>query len=108
MGLWLLTHASAFWVGPTLKPSQITVIGWNNDLQSKQGGMASLPLDQVRLAGPREVARQLLQALPASAPILLHFDIDVLSKQDMPAVYFPHADGLSFTEGQELLSTLLA
>ena len=108
MGLWLLTHASPFWTGPTLRPSQITVIGWSNDLQSEQVGMASLPLDQVRRTGPGEIARQLLQALPSSAPILLHFDIDVLSKQDMPAAYFPHADGLSLTEGQELLSTLLA
>jgi arginase len=108
MGLWLLTHASPFWVGPTLKPSQITVIGWSNALHPEQGGMASLPLDQVRHGGPARVARQLLQALPATTSILLHFDIDVLRKQDMPAAYFPHADGLSFTEGQELLSTFLA
>jgi arginase len=108
MGLWLLTHASPFWVGPTLRPSQITVVGWSNALNSEQVGMASLPLDQVRHVGPGEVARQLLQALPASTPILLHFDIDVLRKQEMPAAYFPHADGLSLTEGQELLSTILA
>ncbi|GHO92542.1 arginase [Reticulibacter mediterranei] len=108
MGLWLLTHPSPFWGGPTLRSSQITIIGWNNTLDSEQVGMTSLPLDHVQRVGPGEVARQLLQAIPASAPILLHFDIDVLRKQDMPAAYFPHADGLSLTEGQELLSTILA
>jgi hypothetical protein len=35
-----------------------------------------------------EAARQALQAIPAAAPILLHFDIAVLHKQDMPAAYF--------------------
>lgn len=108
MGLWLLTHASPFWSGPTLRPSQITVIGWSSALHSEQVGMASLPLDRVQQGGPGEVARQLLQALPASAPILLHFDIDVLRKQEMPAAYFPHTEGLSLTEALELLSAILA
>jgi arginase len=39
---------------------------------------------------------------------LLHVDIDVLNKQEMPAAYFPHTDGLSLAEGQELLGTILA
>jgi len=39
---------------------------------------------------------------------LLRFDIDVLSKQEMPAAYFPHTDGLSMTEARELLAAILA
>jgi arginase family enzyme len=35
-------------------------------------------------------------------------NIDVLSKQDMPAAYFPHTDGLSMTEARELLAAILA
>jgi arginase family enzyme len=108
MGLWLLTHASSFWTGPLLKPSQISVLGWSNALQSEQMGFSSLSLEQVRHSGAGEVARQLLQTLPPSVPILVHFDIDVLSKQEMPAAYFPHNDGLSLTEAQELLSTILS
>lgn len=69
--------------------------------------MRSLPLEQVRHLGPAEAARQALQAIPASAPILLHFDVDVLSKQDMPAAYFPHTEGLSLGEVQELLNVLM-
>jgi arginase len=57
--------------------------------------------------GPREAARQALQAIPASASVLLHFDVDVLRKQDMPAAYFPHTDGLSLSEAAELLGALL-
>jgi arginase family enzyme len=108
MALWLTTQASPFRAGPPLRPSQVTVIGWSDDLQSAPMGLQSLPLAEVRRLGPGEAARQALQAIPASAPILLHFDIDALNKQDMPAAYFPHADGLSIAEGRELLGTLLA
>jgi arginase len=108
MALWLTTQASPFRAGPALRPSQVTVIGWSDDLQSAPMGLQSLPLAEVRRIGPGEAARQALQAIPASAPILLHFDIDVLNKQDMPAAYFPHADGLSLAEGRELLGTILS
>jgi arginase len=107
MSLWLATQTSPFRSGPTLKPSQVTVIGWSDDLNSPEMGLRSLPLAEVRRLGPGEAARQALQAIPPSAPILLHFDIDVLNKQAMPAAYFPHADGLSMAEGQELLGTIL-
>lgn len=107
MALWLITQASPFRAGPTLSPSQITVVGWSDDLHSPEMGLQSLPLAEVRRLGPGQAARQALQAIPASASILLHFDIDVLNKQDMPAAYFPHTDGLSMAEGQELLGAIL-
>jgi arginase len=108
MALWLTTQASAFRAGPTLRPSRVTVVGWSDDLHSPPMGLQSLPLAEVRRLGPGEAARQALHAIPASVPILLHFDIDVLNKQEMPAAYFPHTDGLSMAEGRELLGTILA
>jgi arginase len=107
MALWLTTQASPFRAGPTLRPSQVTVIGWTNDQHSALLGLQSQPLAEVRRLGPSQAAHQALQAVPAAAPILLHFDIDVLNKQEMPASYFPHSDGLSITESRELLSILL-
>jgi arginase family enzyme len=71
-------------------------------------GLRLLSLAEAQRLGPAETARQALQAIPASASILLHFDIDVLNKQDMPAAYFPHSDGLSLTEARELLGAILA
>jgi arginase len=108
MALWLLTQESPFRAGPALRPSQITVVGWSDDLRSAEIGLQLLSLAEAQRMGPGEAARQVLQAIPASASILLHFDIDVLNKQDMPAAYFPHTDGLSITEAQELLGVLLA
>ncbi|MEX2220651.1 MAG: arginase family protein [Candidatus Rokuibacteriota bacterium] len=105
--VWLLTHAAPFWAGPPLRPSQVTVIGASAPSLSAPAGLRSLSLADVRRAGPREAARQALEAIPASAAVLLHFDIDVLRQDDMPAAYFPHPDGLSRSEAAELLGTLL-
>jgi arginase family enzyme len=104
--VWLLTHDSPFWIGPPLRPSQVSVIGWSNPSRSPSG-ISSISLAEVRHTGPREAATQALKAIPASAALLLHFDIDVLRKQDMPAAYFPHAEGLSLSECKELLGVFL-
>jgi arginase len=104
--VWLLTHNSPFWTGPPLRSSQVSVIGWTNPSRSKSG-TASMSLAEVRRAGPREAARQALQAVAESTPLLLHFDIDVLQKRDMPAAYFPHSEGLSLSEAAELLGVFL-
>jgi arginase len=104
--VWLLTHSSPFWVGPPLGPSQVSVIGWTNPSRSASG-IGSMSLAEVRRTGPREAALQTLKAIPASAALLLHFDIDVLQKRDMPAAYFPHTEGLSLAEAKELLGVFL-
>jgi arginase len=104
--VWLLTHNSPFWAGPPLRPSQVSVIGWSNPSRS-QSGVGSISLAEVRRAGAREAAQQALQGISASTPILLHFDIDVLQKREMPAAYFPHADGLTLAEAAELLGVFL-
>jgi arginase family enzyme len=108
MALWLAAQPSAFRAGPSVAPSQTAVIGWSDDLRSPPLGLRSVPLAEVRRQGPEEAARQALAAIPASAPILLHLDIDVMSRQEMPAAYFPHADGLGAAECRELLRPILA
>ena len=105
--VWLLTHDSPFWTGPPLRPSQVSVFGWTNSSRSKLSGTSSTSLADMRRSGPREAARQTLQRIPASASILLHFDIDVLQKQALPAAYFPHTEGMSLSEAAEILSIFL-
>jgi arginase len=107
MAVWLLTQDSPFWTGPPLRPSQVTVLGWTLGSQSTQPGLGSLSLAEVRRLGPREAARQSLANVSPSASILVHLDIDVFHPRDVPAAYFPHAEGLSLAEGVELLGGLL-
>jgi arginase family enzyme len=107
MAIWLLTQGEAFRPGPALSPSRVTVVGWTLGSQSPQPGMASLSLQEIRGLGPREAARRALAGVSPSASILVHLDIDVFQPRDVPAAYFPHADGLSLAEGTELLGGLL-
>jgi arginase len=105
--VWLLTDGAPFWAGPPLPPSQVTVVGWSAPSQSRAPRAGSLSLKEVRQAGPRAAARQVLSSLPARAAVVVHLDIDVFRRDDMPAAYFPHADGLTLAEGRELLALLL-
>ena len=104
--VWLLTHNSPFWVGPPLQPSQVSVIGWSNPSRSGESGIGSISLADLRRSGPAEAARKALGNVPPSSSILLHFDIDVLAKQALPAAYFPHPEGMNLSEASELLSVL--
>jgi arginase len=105
--VWFLTNPSPFWVGPALKPSQVNVIGWSNPSKSNQPGLGSVSREEIRRAGARESARKALAAIPSSARILVHFDIDVFQSQELPVAYFPHKEGLTLSEGAELLGVLL-
>jgi arginase family enzyme len=95
-------------VAPYLaRPAQLTVIGWS--MPSASGSDArSLSLGDLRRAGAREAARRTLEEIPASASILVHLDIDVLQKAEMPAAYFPHDEGLRLAEAAELLAAIFA
>jgi arginase len=57
--------------------------------------------------GARAAGKQVLQSIPTSASLLLHFDIDVLQREAMAAAYFPHQEGLTIGEATELLGCLL-
>ena len=54
-----------------------------------ESGVRVLSLADVQQTGPREAARQVLDALPPTAKLLLHLDVDVIRQHDMPAAYFP-------------------
>jgi arginase len=105
--VWLLTHESPFWSGPPLRPSQVSVVGWSIPSASA-GQTRSVSLTELRRSGPREAARRILEAIPAAASILVHVDVDVLQKSEMPAAYFPHGEGLRLAELAELLQAIFA
>jgi arginase len=107
LAVWLLTNGRPFWTGPPLPASQVTVMGWTAPSQSRQAAMGSVSLSDIRRAGAGEAARRTLDAIPPSASILVHLDIDVFRKADVPAAYFPHAEGLTLAEGADLLGPVL-
>jgi arginase len=101
--VWFLTNPSPFWTGPVLDPTQVTVVGWSVPSRSPGQKADSISLAEIRKTGVRESAARLLERIPSSSEILIHLDIDVLAKQEMPAAYFPHGEGLSLSECKEML-----
>jgi arginase len=106
LAVWLLTRGAPFWSGPAVPPARVTVVGWTSPSQSPLPGMGSVSLAELRRSGAREAAHRILEGIPAQASILIHLDIDVFRQADLPAAYFPHAEGLSLSEGAELLGPL--
>ena len=107
VGVWLLTHPSPFWAGPTLNPSQVTVMGWTNSSHAGSNVVTGISRQELQKMGSKATAARVLNALPADAAILIHFDIDVMRASEMPAAYFPHEEGMGFSETSELMGFLL-
>ena len=106
-GVWLLTHNSPFWAGPALLPSQVTVLGCSNPARTDSGTrVRSMPLSEVRRLGARQAAQQALRDIPLSAAVLVHLDIDVFRKAEMPAAYFPHEEGLTLEQGADIFKVV--
>ncbi len=106
LAMWLLTHGSPFWSGPALAPSQVTLMGCTVPSRSPEITSRAMLLADIRKKSAVEAARAALAAIPQSAQILLHLDIDVFQKTEMPVAYFPHDEGLTLAEGAQLLSVL--
>jgi arginase family enzyme len=105
---WLLTHESPFWPGPALAPSRVTGIATSLTARSDWPGARHVPLAELRQSGARAAARRALDALPPTAAILVHLDVDVFQKSELPASYFPHDEGLRWAEAHDLLGEILA
>lgn len=102
MALWLLTEPSPFRDGAIVAPSNVHVIGHSKPAERPQSGIRTISLNDVRRLGVRETAERVLAEIPAGAEVLLHFDVDVFHIREMPAIYFPHDDGLTMDEGRTL------
>jgi arginase len=108
MGLWFLLHGTEMWVEPSgWTPEQISVAGVQK-MPDETYGIPITTLQQLRETGIAESADSLLRSIPADAKILVHFDVDVMHKEAMPAAYSPSETGLGMEEAEELLGRILS
>ncbi|KAA6465119.1 hypothetical protein DYQ86_03975 [Acidobacteria bacterium AB60] len=107
LATWLLTTPSPFWAGACLERSQVPYVGCTAAPQSSGVPLVSMPRAEIVRIGPGAAAARVLAGIPASADVLIHLDIDVLAKREMPAAYFPHEEGLSLANCAELLRPLV-
>jgi len=107
MAVWLLTRGGPFRPDPPLAPARVTVVGCSAPSAAPAEAVPSVTLADVRREGPRAAARRALAGVAPDAAVLVHLDIDVMRATDMPAAYFPRAEGLALAEVTELLDELL-
>ena len=106
MGLYFLTNASEYWSGCRLLPSQITVIG--NKEEVTQDSLATISLQKLRAEGITRSIESMLKGIPKDRHLIVHFDVDVLSKDEMPAAYSPREAGLTLSEVENILKLVFA
>jgi arginase len=98
---------------PLLRGDRIALIGYEpSELgEVKQAivdahGVHQIPAPTVR-ERPAAAAADALAALGSDAPIVIHFDVDVIDSVDSPLAQFPHFnEGLSFDDALAVLAGL--
>jgi arginase len=74
----------------------------------ESNGVHRLPAAAVR-GRPAQAAVDALEAVGADAPVVVHFDVDVIDSVDCPLAHFPHFNtGLSFDDALAVLAGLCA
>ena len=84
------------------------MLGWTNGPFTGSTKAGSISLKEIRQSGAGQAVGQLLQRIPRDTNILIHLDIDVVRQGDLPAVYFPHEEGLSLNEAGTILDLVLS
>jgi len=107
MGLWFLLQDQGMWIERS---------GWTADRVKLVGcqkppneayGVEIVSLEQLHASDMEQEMTRIMQSIPADAKILVHFDVDVMNKETMPAAYAPSETGLSLEETQQLLVRVL-
>jgi len=100
---------------PLLRGDRVALVGYEpSDLDdAKQAlldihGVHRFPARAVR-GRPAVAAAEALSALGGDAPVVVHFDVDVIDSVDLPLGHFPHFNaGLSFDDALATLAGLCA
>jgi arginase len=101
--------------GPLVHGDHVVHIGRRDDAQPAYGhpalapsGVLDLPHAAIHSRGIVTIARQALERVaPIDAGFWIHFDVDVLDPDLMPAVDSPLPGGLSFAQAAQLLGALV-
>ncbi|MGK5510152.1 arginase family protein [Brevibacillus formosus] len=107
MGLWFLLQDRGQWIEPSgWDAERIRLVGCQQ-MPGETFGVDVMTLAQLTEGSLVERVSLMLQSIPSDAKILVHFDVDIMHKDAMPAAYSPSEMGLSLSEAEALLATVL-
>jgi arginase len=103
---------AAYRPAPAVRPEHVALLGvreWEPGEDEGGRGLAlSIGPEEMQRAGMADVAARALDAIGAG-PVVVHFDVDVVRAEEMPAVeVVTGGGGLTWLEAAELLRALLA
>jgi arginase len=99
---------------PLVREPDIALFGLSRVDPGEQKWMDVSPMrkftpDEIRELGPAAAAEAALERIHIfKRQWVLHFDVDVLSASEMPATYYPAADGLRSAEFAEALAVFVS
>lgn len=106
MGLWFLLQDQGMWIDSGWTSDRVKLVGCQKP-PNETYGVEIVSLEQLHAGDMEQEMTLVLQSIPADAKILVHFDVDVMNKEAMPAAYAPSETGLSLEETQQLLVRVL-
>ena len=108
MGLWFLLEENDFYHSLNgFSGNNVTIVGYQHESDIHQD-VKKHSLSELREKGLRQVMQQVLREIPENRKILIHLDMDAISKEELYAVYSPSNTGLSILETTKLLREILA
>lgn len=106
MGIWFLLQDQGMWIDSGWTSDRVKLVGCQKP-PNETYGVEIVSLEQLHAGDMEQEMTLVLQSIPADAKILVHFDVDVMNKEAMPAAYAPSETGLSREETQQLLVRVL-
>jgi len=103
---------SAYRPGPAVRPEHVALLGvreWEDgEAEAARGLALTMGPEEMQRAGMAETAGRALAAI-GTGPVVVHFDVDVIRTEEMPAVeVLTGGGGLTWLEAAEVLRALLA
>lgn len=108
MGLWFLLKENIFF--DSLKGfsgDNISIIGYQHESEIDKD-VKKYSLSEIREKGLSQIIQKALKEIPENRKILVHLDLDAISKEELHAVYSPSEKGMSILEAKKLLREILA
>lgn len=105
-GLWFLLEDNDFISHLNdFDGSNVTFIGYQHEANVNTK-VKKYSLSDLRAKGLNQVIKNVLEEIPMNRKIMIHLDLDAISKDELYAVYSPSEQGLSVLEMTQLLREL--
>lgn len=107
-GLWFLLEENDF-ISPVsdFDGSNVTILGYQHEAEIS-AKVNKYSLSNMRVHGVSQILKKALKEIPLNRKIMVHLDLDAISKDELYAVYSPSDEGFTVNEMTQLLKELFS